>query len=281
MDVERAQAILAEIRSKKFSRREFWNPKSGPNYIRILPSWTLDLSKDFFRKTAQHWKLGNNQDLWVTCLLEEGYARCPVCEKIDGLYRTKVKEDSDFAKMIRKQTKVLYNIVDMNNVSKGVQVWQSGITVLGDILKFIGNPKYGDVSNPETGRNIDIFMTEAKESKTGWNDYAVQPDPERSQIAELEWLEQLTDLDHLVVTKSVEEIDYILEKGELPEKDQETKEFKPEPKETKAERKPEPKEQKQELEKPKPSESKDVRSPLQEKDVNALLSKLRADRAKK
>ena len=59
-------------------------------------------------------------------------------------------------------------------------------------------------------------MTEAKDSKTGWNDYAVQPDPERSVIAELEWLEQMTDLDSLVKTKSVEEIEYILTYGELP-----------------------------------------------------------------
>jgi hypothetical protein len=120
MDAERAQKILAEIASKKFTRKEFWNPKPGQNTIRILPSWTLDLSQDFFRKTAQHWKLGHNQDLWATCLLEEGYERCPVCEKIDGLYKTKIKEDADFAKLIRKQTKVLYNIVDMYNVSKGV-----------------------------------------------------------------------------------------------------------------------------------------------------------------
>ena len=151
MDAERAAQILAEIRSKKFTRKEFWSPVKGPNSIRILPSWTLDLSQDFFRKTAQHWKLGNNQDLWVTCLIEEGYERCPVCERIDSLYRTKNKDDEAFAKLIRKQTKVLYNIVDMNNVSKGVQVWQSGITVLGDIVKFVGNSKYGDISHPETG----------------------------------------------------------------------------------------------------------------------------------
>ncbi len=88
MDAARAQQILAEIKAKRFTKREFWNCKPGPNTIRILPSWTLDLSKDWFRKTAQHWKLGNGQDLWTTCLIEEGFERCPVCERIDALYRT-------------------------------------------------------------------------------------------------------------------------------------------------------------------------------------------------
>jgi len=287
MDAERAAAILAEIRSKKFTRKEFWSPVKGPNTIRILPSWTLDLSQDFFRKTAQHWKLGNNQDLWVTCLVEEGYERCPVCERIDSLYRTKNKDDEAFAKLIRKQTKVLWNIVDMNNVSKGVQVWQSGITVLGDIVKFVGNSKYGDISHPTTGRNIDIVMTEAKESKTGWNDYAVQPDPERSAIAELEWLEQMTDLDSLVKTKSVDEIEYILTYGELPPEGY-TPEAKPVAIDTQKppERYGEPKETKKPAEevKTKPEARKEEvlpKSPTQEKDVNALLAKLRKDRADK
>jgi hypothetical protein len=292
MDAERAQKILAEIASKKFTRKEFWNPKAGLNTIRILPSWTGELSQDFFRKTAQHWKLGNNQDLWVTCLLEEGYGRCPVCEKIDHLYKTRNKEDEAFAKLIRKQTKVLYNIVDMNNVSKGVQVWQSGITVLGDIVKFVGNPKYGDVSHPTTGRNLDIIMTEAKESKTGWNDYAVQPDPERSAIAEIEWLEQLQDLDLLVRTKSFEVIEYILERGELPEEGSRT-ESQAQPKQEypsdysrsteipkqgtpKQEPKPEPIKAK-----PEPKEEVTQKSPTQEKDVNDLLAKLRSDRAER
>lgn len=280
MDVERAQAILAEIRSKKFTRKEFWSPKPGLNSIRILPSWTLDLSKDFFRKTAQHWKLGNNQDLWVTCLIEEGYERCPVCEKIDRLYRTKIKEDSDSAKLIRKQIKVLWNIIDMNSVSKGVQVWQSGITVLGDLLKFVGNSKYGDISHPTTGRNIDIVMTEAKESKTGWNDYAIQPDPERSAIAEMEWLEQLQDLDLLVRIKSAEEVDYILEKGELPPDGvifgqeapttQKSQEVKPEEIQTK----PEPMKSSGST-----KSSGGASGVVQEKDVNSLLAKLRAERA--
>ncbi len=281
MDAKRAEQILAEIRSRKFTKREFWNPKPQLNTIRILPSWTLDLSQDFFRKTAQHWKLGSNQDLWVTCLIEEGYERCPVCERIDGLYRTKNKDDEAYAKLIRKQTKVLYNIVDMNNVSKGVQVWQSGITVLGDIVKFVGNAKYGDISHPETGRNIDLIMTEAKDSKTGWNDYAVQPDPERSVIAELEWLEQLTDLDSLVKTKSVEEIEYILEYGELPpESGIPPVEKKPEPQ--KESQKPPVQAPKQEAktEQAKPEQVLPKSQP-QEKDVNALLAQLRANRAEK
>jgi hypothetical protein len=188
--------------------------------------------------------------------------------------------DEAFAKLIRKQTKVLYNIVDMNNVSKGVQVWQSGITVLGDIVKFVGNAKYGDVSHPTTGRNLDIIMTEAKESKTGWNDYAVQPDPERSAIAEVEWLEQLQDLDLLVRTKSFEVIEYILERGELPEEGSRT-ESQAQPKQDtytspKQEPKPEPIKAK-----PEPKEEVTQKSPTQEKDVNDLLAKLRSDRAER
>jgi hypothetical protein len=132
-------------------------------------------------------------------------------------------------------------------------------------------------------------MTEAKESKTGWNDYSVQPDPDRSAIAELEWLEQLTDLDSLIRTKSVEEIEYILETGELPPADgipeikQEIKqEIKSKPESQKSESKPES--QKSEVKEAPKSLGQVKEAPKslgQEKDVNSLLAKLRSDRAER
>lgn len=207
--VEKYQKKLTELKSKR-QRRDFWGAQPGPkpNRIRVLPNWNGEPLGDFYRETAYHRKLGTEADKSAVCLVKEGFERCPVCEMVRGLYKTKNKEDADLAKTIKSQVRVLYNMIDLDSPEKGVQVWMSGVDILEQLLAYCGNPKYGDLTDPERGRNIDLFM--AKNTKTGFNEYNVQPDPERTSINDPEWLGQMADLDALVKPMSVEELDALL-----------------------------------------------------------------------
>lgn len=211
MDTTKAQQKLDELRSKR-QRKDFWNPKPGTkaNRIRILPNWEGDSQGEFYRETGYHRKLGTERDKSAVCLLREGHEKCPVCEEVKELYKTKNKDDADLAKSIRAQVRILYNITDLDSPDKGVQVWMSGVDVLEQLLGFCANPKYGDISDPENGRNIDLFMAEGKNTKSGFNEYNVQPDPERSPIQDPEWLLQMVDLDALVKPISYEELEALL-----------------------------------------------------------------------
>jgi len=211
MDADKAQKKLEELRSKR-QRKDYWSPKPGSkaNRIRVLPNWNGDPQGDFYRETGRHNKLGTERDKSAVCLLREGFEKCPVCEMVKELYKTKEKDDADLAKTIRAQTRVYYNIVDLENHEKGVQVWGSGVDALEQILAFCANPMYGDISDPEQGRNISIFMTEGKNTKSGYNEYTVQPDPERTPLADPEWILAMIDLDALVKPISYEELEALL-----------------------------------------------------------------------
>ena len=211
MDAEKAQKKLEELRSKR-SRKDYWSPKPGtkPNRIRVLPNWNGDPQGDFYRETARHNKLGTERDKSAVCLLREGFEKCPVCEMVRELYKTKEKDDADLAKTVKAQTRVYYNIIDLDNTEKGVQVWGSGVDALEQILAFCANPMYGDISDPENGRNISIVMTEGKNTKSGYNEYTVQPDPERTPLGNPEWILSMVDLDALVKPISYEELEALL-----------------------------------------------------------------------
>jgi len=274
------QDKLSELKAKR-QRKDFWSPKPGPkgNSIRILPNWNGEAFGDWYRETAYHRKLGTEAEKSAVCLLREGHENCPVCSEVKKLYQTKNKEDAELAKKIKAQVRVLYNIVDLEEPDKGVVVWMSGVDVLEQLLAYYGNPKYGELSDPEKGRNITVYLTEGKNTKSGYNEYNVQPDPDRTEIANPEWLGLMVDLDSMVKPISSDELEALL-KGLPPPEEKEEKPVSK--KETKPEEisgtvtiksKPEPK-----------SESK-PESPKEEvkksNSIQEMLAKVRKDREAK
>jgi len=215
---DKAQKKLDDLKSKR--KKDYWSPKPGKNTLRILPNWDGDPEGDFYRETGYHRKLGTARDKSVVCLLREGSDRCPVCEQVRDLYKTKNAEDKELAKDIKVQTRILYNIIDLDDVNKGIQVWMSGVDVLEQILAYCANLKYGWIPDPENGRNIDVVFTEGKNTKSGYNEYNVQPDPDRSAIADPEWLLQMVDLNSLVKPTSIEDVEILL--GKDPSEKKET-----------------------------------------------------------
>lgn len=230
MNADRIQKKIDEMKKRKESRKkDFWFPKPGPNEIRVLPNWTLDMEADFYYETQYHKNLGSGQDKSVICPIAEGLEECPICEAIKGLYKTKDKEDAAFAKSIRAQTRVYWNIVDLKDKEKGVQVWFTGSDVLEQVLEYMANPKYGDVTDPIKGRNLTLKFTEGKDTKSGYNEYMVQPDPDRTPLDDAEWLSQMIDLKSFIKMTSIEDMEAILW-GKEAEKQPD----KPEKKETQA-----------------------------------------------
>lgn len=229
MNLDRIKKKQAELKEKK-TRRDFWSPKEGPNEIRVLPHWTGDMEADFFYETAYHKELGPDKET-VICLKFERNEDCPICNIIGELYKTKSKDDAAWAKQIRMQRRVYWNIVDLKEKEKGAQVWMTGVDVLEQVLDYCSNIKYGDITDPKTGRNITLKFTDGKNTKSGWNDYNVQPDPDRTQIENPEWLEQMADLTTFIKITSVDKMLAILygkeENGEEEKKEETEKHEKP------------------------------------------------------
>jgi len=203
---------LQEIQNKKQARKEFWQPTPGtrPNRIRLLPRWDLDFDLAFYRETMNHRNLGLERNKQAICLISEGGSKCPACELKNNLYATKDTGDAEYARSILARTKVYYNLMDLDDLDKGVQIWSSGIDVLEQLLAFVSNPMYGDIADPQTGRNISLYFTEATKSKSGFNSYRVQPDPERSPLSDPTWLEQMHDLDKMVKMLNYDELEALI-----------------------------------------------------------------------
>ena len=217
LDVNKLQE-RAERKSAK--RTDRFNLQDGENYLRLLPPSLEYLKEDVDYITFEylmHYNLGieGNRTAEVCPKILGKQHRCPICEVVFKLYKTQDATDKTLAGSIRAKGRHIYNVLDLNNLDKGIQIMETGPKIYDEIVKFIANPKYSDILDLDQGRNITITKTPGKESSSGFAEYDVIPDPDITSIKDKlpeNWKKQLIKLEASIpVPKSYEEIKNILE----------------------------------------------------------------------
>jgi hypothetical protein len=78
--------------------------------------------------------------------------------------------------------------------SEGVKFWGFGKTVYQDILGYIADPDYGDITDPNTGRDIVLEVMSAEESNASYPTTTIRVKPAVSKLADSpETIQQLLD----------------------------------------------------------------------------------------
>jgi len=190
-------------RYDQISTGQFWTPKEGVNLIRILPPYGE--SGYFFREVDMHFGVGKNGESFV-CTRAEG-GRCYACDKLEELRASEDPEKVNLARKFVPRHRVLYNIVDLNEPSKGVRIFSSGVSIFKDILSYFADPDWGDITDPEKGYDIKII----REGTGLETSYRVQARKNPTPIADPEWLTQLYDLDSVVQLLPYEKQQEIIE----------------------------------------------------------------------
>lgn len=181
-----------------------WRPKEGHNDIRVLPPnsayfdedidfFCLDFNMHFIRQEGYNTEVSR-------CLRDKG-EYCPVCDMAAQYKESEDPALMQTAKDISRTQRFLMNIFDMDDPDAGIQPYTAGWTIYNGILEYLANPKWGDILDPSDGHNMDINLTPASKSRSGWNTYSVSPDPQRTDVTDMlpeDWLEQLDKLEAAV-----------------------------------------------------------------------------------
>lgn len=210
MNIDRLKKKQEEIALRKEGyRKDFWFPKEGMNTIRFMPHWSGDLESDCWCETMYHKGIGPDKKTLV-CIKFQLKEECPICVAVDAMFKTKDKEDIAYAKKLVGKRRIYWNIVDLKEPEKGVQVWMTGTDIQDTVIDYCTNPKWGDITNPFTGRNVDIKFTPKEKTKSGYNEYVVTPEPSASEIGNPEWLAKMTDLTTFIKLTPAAEMGVIL-----------------------------------------------------------------------
>ena len=172
---------------KSVERSDRFVFKDDDNYLRILPPSIeyLGESVDYISfDYLMHYNLGiEGEKISEVCPKTCGkHHKCPVCEVVYKLYKTNTAEDQALAGKMRGKIRHIFNIIDLNTLDKGIQIMETGPKVYEEIIKFITNPKWGDLLDLDKGRNFTITKTSDKKTTSGYIEYSVAPDPDSSSI---------------------------------------------------------------------------------------------------
>lgn len=223
LNMEAMKAKLdSESRSGNFNNAEYDKLKQGKNVRRIL--WPKGDSDSFYSEGFLHFNLGEDGNTVVTCPKTFGSKeRCPICEYMEELQKSKNKEDAKLASKLKATRKIYVNAISRDDDEETPKVLPIGVTVLKGLLEAICDPDYGDITDPDEGRDVTITR-KGEGMKT---EYSVLIKPKASivsdELSASEIEDEMTDLDSLFVKKSYEELQDILN-GESLEDDEEDEE---------------------------------------------------------
>jgi hypothetical protein len=126
-----------------------WKIPEGESKIRILPPWSE--AGDIAFECKSHWRIPPN-DRMVNCL-QVINQECPVCELVKEL---RAKGKADLAQKFAAKKSIYYNVIVRGEEEKGVQIMRSGIQLYENILSYLYDDEYGDITDIDEGSDLTI-----------------------------------------------------------------------------------------------------------------------------
>jgi len=236
-DLDKSREALDEVGKGLFSI-----PKEGKNVYRIVP-WKAV----FFFKAILHYgfkRAGGTRDMAYPCLLMFGKKSCPICDYHEDLSKSGSENKQKLASRIRGVTKYYVNILDRGRVSDGIKVYGLGMKMMRTLKGYLEDEDYGDITDPEEGRDIIItregttftntsydLRVRAKSSPLdydGWEDEIHNLEEEIVKEVDKDFLEkQVKGLKKLISGKSEEDGEEDKPKNKRREEEEEEEEDEP------------------------------------------------------
>ena len=160
IDLDAIRNKLNKLQSQTTRTSNLWKPEPGKQQIRIVP---YQHNKDNpFIELYFHYNLGQKNYLSPVTF---GKAD-PVTEFAEQLKATGNKEDWQMARKLDPTLRTYVPVVVRGQESEGVKFWGFGKTVYQELLSFIADPDYGDITDLQSGRDITVeFLTKEETGK--------------------------------------------------------------------------------------------------------------------
>ena len=178
MDISLALKRFNSLQNNTKKSDSIWKPANGKSQIRIVP---YKFNKDIpFIELYFHYNINNK-----TYLSPMSFGRPdPIVEFAEKLKRTGDTDDWKAGKKMEPKLRTFVPVIVRGKENEGVKFWGFGKTVYQDILGYIADPDYGDITDPITGRDIVLDVTSAEESNAAYPTTAIRIKPSTSKLSD-------------------------------------------------------------------------------------------------
>jgi len=161
LDLNALRAKLNDLSNKTRASDVLWKPQEGTNKIRIVP--LVGHPDNPFIEAYFHY-LANKTYLSPLTFGEAD----PIEEFAQSLRAggNLSKEDWAQTKKFVPKLRTFAPIIVRGHESEGVRFWGFGKTTYQELLSYIADPEYGDITDPLLGRDIKADFIPAEKSPT-------------------------------------------------------------------------------------------------------------------
>ena len=158
MDINAIKSRLNQLQNTTSTANSFWKPPAGKTQIRITPY--VENKDNPFVELFFHYSLVPNK----TVLSPLSFGRPdPVQQFADKLKSTGDKDEWIQGKRIEPKMRTFAPVIVRGEENEGVKFWGFGKTVYQELLAFLADPDYGDLTDITNGRDITVEFKTAKE----------------------------------------------------------------------------------------------------------------------
>tara|TARA_Y100000593_G_scaffold92240_1_gene183195 strand:- start:103 stop:891 length:789 start_codon:yes stop_codon:yes gene_type:complete len=179
MDITAAKARLNQLQNQTSNKNNFWKPPAGKSAIRIVPY--KHNKENPFQELFFHYSLGNNK----TYISPASFGRPdPVEEFANKLKSTGNKDDWIQGKRLEPKMRTFVPVVVRGQEHEGVKFWGFGKTVYQELLGFIADPDYGDITDPMNGRDIVVERLTPAEAGNQYGKTTIRVKPNQTAVTD-------------------------------------------------------------------------------------------------
>lgn len=183
LNINALRSKLNQFTKQNDRSSSIWKPSEGKAVIRIVP-WTGDRTNPFI-ELHFHYMGGKTYLSPITHGNRDPIAE--FAEKIVEEGRRESREAERIAygqsKQFRPKLRTYIPVIVRGEEDKGVRFMAFGQTVYTELLSIMNDPDYGDITDPQTGRDIVVDYIPQQKSDTNFAKTSVRVKPNQTPLA--------------------------------------------------------------------------------------------------
>jgi hypothetical protein len=177
LDLSAIRGRLNKLQNTSNRTSNLWKPTPGKHQVRIVPYKFAP--ENPFIELFFHYNINNK-----TYLSPSSFGRPdPIVEFAEKLKRMGDKEDWKAAKKMEPKLRTFVPVLVRGEEGEGIKFWGFGKTVYQEILGYIADPDYGDITDPNNGRDITIEYVSAEDAGTSYPVTTIRVKPNVTPLA--------------------------------------------------------------------------------------------------
>ena len=178
MDINAIKKRLSQLKDTNTRTSNLWKPEPGTQQVRIVP---YKFNKDNpFIELYFHYDIAKRSYLSPISFGRPD----PIEEFATKLKQTGNKDDWRLGRKLDAKMRTFLPVIVRGKEAEGVKFWGFGKTVYQELLSFIADPDYGDITDPTNGRDIAVEFKTAEETGANFPSTSIRVKPNQTPITE-------------------------------------------------------------------------------------------------